>query len=189
MKWPALFIFCPVVTFYPGMSWGAVTPENITYAVSEFGADKMMEVFRKSDAQWRTVTAGIAHGEETWLNLVPLIGAEADEKQTGDVMNALSFALVADPLATLRVVKSLDTRAEKGAYALGRFGTDIVCGVPMTLEYTRQSTLNYYYQVRQSLEKIGDKGAECLALIKLSMEEIEVEERRGNMTWGTKTWP
>ena len=189
MKWAALFIFCPVVTFYPGMSWGAVTPDNITYAVSEFGADKMIEVLRKSDTQWRTLTAGIAHGEEPWLNLVPLIGAEADEKQAGDVMNALSFALVSHPLATLRVAKRLDIRAEQGVYALGRFGTDIVCGVPMTLDYTRASALNYYSQVRQSLEKTGDKGAACLALITSSMEEIEAEERRGKVTWGTKTWP
>ncbi|WP_072928513.1 hypothetical protein [Nissabacter archeti] len=189
MKWAVLFIFCPVVTFCPGRSWGAVTPENITYAVSEFGADKMMEVLRKSDAQWRTVTAGIARGEERWLNLIPLIGAEADEKQAGDVMTALSFALVADPPATLWAAKSLDIRAQQGAYALGRFGTDIVCGVPMTLEYTRQSTLNYYSSVSQFLEKTGDKGAGCLALINASMDEIEAEEQRGKMTWGTKTWP
>jgi len=189
MRWAARVILLPLVLFTPTLSWGAVTLENITYAVSEFGADKMMEVLRKSDAQWRTVTAGIARGEERWLNLIPLIGAEADEKQTGDLMNALSFALVADPLVTLRVAKSLDARTQQGTYTLGRFGTDIVCGVPMTLEYTRQSTLNYYSRVRQSLEKTGTQGAECLALITSSMEETRAEDRRGKMTWGTKIWP
>ena len=189
MKWATLFILSPFLIFSSGKSWGTVTPENITYAVSEFGADKMMEVLRKSDTQWYTVIAGIARGEEPWLNLVPLIGAEADEKQTGDVMTALSFALVSNPLTTLQIAKRLDARAEQGIYALGRFGTEIVCGVPMTLDYTRASTLKYYSQVRQSLEKTGDKGAACLALITSSMEEIESEERRENMTWGAKTWP
>lgn len=162
---------------------------DITRGVSEVGVSKMMEMLRHNPAQWNRVTEGIAHGEARWLNVVPLIGASGNEKETGELMNALSFALIADPASALKGLKAIDGRIAQGVRELAPYGSDAACALPMTLDYTRQATVAYYHQATRSLAQAGAAGAECLALMNAAMAEINDEEKRGIMHWGHKTWP
>lgn len=186
MKGAALVILSPLVLFTPTLSWGAVKPENITYAVSEFGADNAWAMLTQPDA-WQTLLSGVARGEPAWLNTLPLFAAKANQQQQHELLGSLAFSLVTNPAATLDILPVIGKTIDKSEINL--YDWQYLCPGFISLNYTKASAVRYYDSATEALRKIGDKGKECMTLMYEGREELKEEEFRGNMTWGTKTWP
>ncbi|WP_380177573.1 hypothetical protein [Kalamiella sp. sgz302252] len=131
----------------------------------------------------------IAKGDSQLIAALPerikTISDSLSDPQAIELTQALSFALINQPLATLQAT---DKIAASPDTLVQRFDSGSICAVPAIMSYSKAATLKYYALASAALKKAGKPAEECLGIMQAAMAEIEQEEQRGEMVWGNKTF-
>lgn len=163
------------------------TPSSVRQSIYRSGVAATLRSLQIRE-QEETVLEGIARGDERWIRLVPMIAGDADEFFGHQITLAMAFALVSAPEAALKALEIVDTRIEKDEVAWYPYGTDAVCGMPMSLDFTRQAAEKYYAAAIDTLNTQGEQGAECHYRMEQEMNTLRVEDVQEGHDWGGADW-
>ena len=117
--------------------------------------------------------------------IVAKTGDSIDDDKADQLSVALSFALIRDPIT---VLKSTDEVEKSTDPQQNRFGSLLICSIPMMGNYTKKSTEQYFSQAVSTLNKTGENAKECLNHINETMDQIRMEEKQGSVHWGDKVF-
>jgi len=135
----------------------------------------------------KALIADIQNGNAQTLQQLPTtikrITSALNDEQSAELIEAIGFALLKNPVPTLRATDAMDKDDD---LLVQRFGTGAACALPVEMNYTRNSTLLNYKLASESLIRAGAPALECLSIMQESMEEVKSEDDRGNMKWGVK---
>ena len=112
---------------------------------------------------WPDALAGIAAGEQSWLDKATELAIVADVKQSQVLEGALSSALSTNTEGALKALAVLDSRARPHFV-----GTDLVCMGPINKQ---AAEIEIFYQRTRLALLSTDKGAVCLWVLEATYEE------------------
>lgn len=119
---------------------------------------------------WPDALAGIAKGEQSWLDKSAALAKVADVKQSQALEDALSSALSSNTKGALKTLLMLDSRNWPHFV-----GTDLVCMGP--IDKPAAEIEAFYQRTRMAL--LGtDKGATCLWILEATYEEWKADNAR-----------
>jgi hypothetical protein len=177
----AMLLICPLSVL------AAVTPSSVRQSVDHSGAPATIQSLELNGGL-QTVLKGITRGDSDWISLYPALVRDTSSDLAAEFIEAMGFALVTSPGKALSTLDEVDKYIAAKDEAMYRFGTQVVCIMPMTYSYDKPSSLRYYKAVTTSLATQGKHGAECLKIINESMDEINVGDQQGKTHWGTRHW-
>lgn len=141
------------------------------------------------EENWGQFISNIAKGNSQTIAVLPgkikAISHSITDPQAIELVEAISFALINKPLATLQATEEIGTSADT---LVQRFDSGSICSVPAIMSYTKSSVLKYYALATEALKKAGKPAAECLNIMQAAMAEIQQEDERGEMKWGNKSF-
>ncbi|MEL4016774.1 hypothetical protein [Dryocola clanedunensis] len=119
---------------------------------------------------WPAALAGIAAGEQAWLDKAPELAKVANVQQSQALEDALSSALSSNTEGALKALVVLDSRDWPHFV-----GTDLVCMGPINKQSAEIET--FYQRTRLALLET-DKGATCLWILEATYEEWKADNAR-----------
>jgi len=142
----------------------SASPEQLRQALWQHGAGAVVASLfgRDSDQGWDRVLAGIASGEQAWLDLAPMLRPGTDGHAGEGLSIALSEALQHNAPGVLRLV------------AVGN-EDDRVCSI-LAIEPTDQEVANFYAATIPAVEAVREPDlqavkAACLASLRESQRQ------------------
>lgn len=125
-----------------------------------------------SDSDWDAYIEQVANADHATIQTLPLkinsIGDNLNDEQAEQLTTALSMALIKDPLSVINATKSLDKSIDP---LKQRFGTSVVCGIPLMLNSTKEQVEAYFVKAEPVLERAGQPAEECLTNMRLLLDE------------------
>lgn len=144
---------------------------------------------------WKNFIAQVTRADPETLETMPekvfSFGLTLDGEHTGEFNNAVAIALLKAPLETLSALSIIDKYDVKESNRLiHRFDTYSICGLPLVVDYDKESLNRYYQHALQVLKKSSHKNSQfCLHTMEAAMEEIMADDARNTMKWGTRFYP
>jgi hypothetical protein len=120
-----------------------VTPPAIIADIGQYGAPKVVKQLNAgSGAQWKAVIAGVATGQNAWLDVARAIQPGVDAGTGEDLTSAVASALKVNPAAVLQLIGT-------------EFPLEKVCDIPL-IEPTNAEVASWKRRALAALDRVRD---------------------------------
>jgi hypothetical protein len=142
---PQGYVFAILALVLPAFTAHAadVTPAAIVADIGQYGAPQVVKQLNAgSGARWKAVIAGIALGQNAWLDVARAIQPGVDAGTAEDLTSAVASALKVNPAGVLRLIGT-------------EFPLTKVCDVPL-IEPTNAEVAIWKRRTLAALDRVRD---------------------------------